>query len=475
MPAVMTALEEGATVACLQKEAEGVSQGNGSSGYIAEESSEQGLANFKSEWSRVSSYRYNPALLDFFLAHSGETQCWLGEMGKLVGYPAATQNLGMTKQFADGTKATFASNNFGVKPENNGFLIRAMAKYAETNGAEIYYKTPAVQLVMYGGRCTGAIGKTEDGTYIKFNATKGVIIATGDYQTNDSMVRKFSPDLAPFARKQYNKTGDGILMAMAAGADLVPVMHCKQMHDMDAAPMVFAFNPFLALNLEGKRFMNEDIPMEQWNQQLRWQSGDDPGHFYRIFDSDYLAYTSEWGNPPQPPELLENYIPGFKQNPPSVYTDLIDTHRADTLDALASELNVDASALKASVERYNQLCETGFDPDFGKPAKYLKPIKTPPFWGIRQWIRITAICGGIKVDSNYQVLDASKKPIPGLYGAGFTAGDLSGDVDWSIYLGGPSCGSCFTSGRYTAIHALTGAFKPKKPVSWEQVKADYQG
>jgi succinate dehydrogenase/fumarate reductase flavoprotein subunit len=468
MPAVLTALEEGATVACLQKEAEGVSQGNGASGYIPEESSAAGLAQFKSAWTSISSYRYNPALLDFFLKYSGETMCWLGKMGDTVGYPAAARNLGMTKTFPDGSKATFASNNFGVKPENNGYLIRAMAKYAEANGADMYYKTPGVQIIMENGRAAAVVGKTEDGKYIKFNASKGIVIATGDYQNNDPMVKKFSPDLVPFARKQVGKTGDGILMAMAVGAGITPVMHCKQMHDMDAAPMAFAFNPFLALNQEGKRFMNEEVPMEQWNQLLRFQPGDDPGHFFRIFDSDYLTYTTEWKNPPFPPEALENYIPGFKQNPPAVYTNLIDTHRADTLDALATELGVDAAAFKASVDRYNQLCEQGFDADFGKDAKYMRPIKTGPFWGIRQWIRITAICGGITVDGNYQVLDTNKKPIPGLFAAGFTAGDLSGDVDWSIYLGGLSCGSCYTSGRYTALRAITGADKPSKPVPWSE-------
>jgi succinate dehydrogenase/fumarate reductase flavoprotein subunit len=473
MPAVLTALEEGATVACLQKEAEGVSQGNGSSGYIAEESTPEGLQNFIHEWMKVSSFRANPALLNYFLKNSGETMCWLGKMGEIVGYPPATQNTGMTKQFPDGSVCTFASNNFGVKPENNGFLIRAMAKYAADNGAEIFYNTPGVQIVMENGRAAAVVGKAQDGSYIKFNATKGIVMATGDYQNNDSLVEKFSPDLVPFARKQWNKTGDGLLMAMTVGAGITPVMHCKQMHDMDAAPMIFAFNPFLALNQKGSRFMNEDIPMEQWNQLLRFEQVEDPGHFFRIFDSDYLAYTSEWGNPPVPPETLENYIPGFKQDPPGVYTDLIDTHRADTLDDLAKELEVDAATLKQNVDRYNELCEQGIDADFGKDPKYLKPIKTAPFWGVRQWIRITAICGGITVDENYQVVDTEKKPIPGLYGAGFAAGDLSGDVDWSIYLGGLSCGSCFTSGRYTALHALTGGDKPSKPVTWDEVKSAY--
>jgi succinate dehydrogenase/fumarate reductase flavoprotein subunit len=473
MPAVLTALEEGATVACLQKEAKGVSQGNGASGFIPEESSPKGLQNFINEWMRTSSYRVNPALLDYFLKHSGETMCWLGKVGEAVGYPASSQSTGMTKHFADGSTCTFVLNSFGVKPENNGVLIRAMARYASETGADILYRTPGVQLVMDKGRAVAVVGRTQDGDYIRLNATKGIIIATGDYQNNNSLVRKFSPDLVPFARKQWNKTGDGLLMGLAVGAGITPVMHCRQLHDMDAGPMLLADNPFMALNQKGERFMNEDVPMVRWNQLLRFEDAKDPGRFFRVFDSDYLTHTTEWGHPAVPPEKLEDYIPGLRQKPEGVYANLIDTHRADTLDGLADELGLDAAALKQSVARYNELCDQGFDADFGKDPKYLKPIRNAPFWGIRQWVRISAICGGLTVDGSYRVLDTEKRPIPGLYGAGFVAGDLSGDVDWSIYLGGLSCGSCFTSGRYTAIHALTGGDKPSKPVAWSEVKQDY--
>ena len=103
----------------------------------------------------------------------------------------------------------------------------------------------------------------------------------------------------------------------------------------------------------------------------------------------------------------------------------------------------------------------------------MKPITTPPFWGIRQWMRVTAICGGINVDGNYRVVDGNNQPIPGLYAVGFGAGDLCGDTDWSFYLGGMSCGSCMTSGRYATIHAITGGNTPSKPAKWADVKKLY--
>lgn len=474
LPAVLTALEEGATVACLQREKEPVSQGNGSAGVILDESTELGVLRWIQGFREACGYRCGWDLAKHFAEHSGETLMWLDKMSIAAGYPAASYSVA-PKVLADGSKVMTAMHSFGVKPESNNDLVKALAKYADGLGAEFFYETPGVQLISAEGRVTGVIGKKADGKYVKFTAKKGVILATGDYQNNDSMVERYSPDLAPFARKQYNKTGDGILMAAALGGWMAAPPHGKQMHDMDAAPMGMSGYPFLAVNMEGERFMNEEVPMHNWNLTLRTQPGKDPGKFCRVFDNDYVTVASAWGGPPPTkPEVLLNYVPGAVENPKGVKKELIDTHRCDTLDELAKELEVPADKFKATIERYNKFCETGFDEDFGKQKKYLAPIKTPPFWAVRQWVRITATGGGVMVDGNYQVIDAEKKPIPGLYAVGWGAGDLSGGLDWPLYQGGMSCGSCFTSGRYTVIHALKGTLEPTKPTQWAEVKQLYK-
>lgn len=64
---------------------------------------------------------------------------------------------------------------------------------AEDRGADFYYSTPGVQLIKDSeGSVTGVVGQTSDGFEL-FNATKAVILATGDYQNNSSMVDRFSP------------------------------------------------------------------------------------------------------------------------------------------------------------------------------------------------------------------------------------------------------------------------------------------
>ena len=145
-----------------------------------------------------------------------------------------------------------------------------LAEFAASKGVEFFYSTPGVQLIKDdSGRVTGVVGK-DGNKFIKFNATKGVILSTGDYQNNQSLVERYCPDVKEFDRKQNNKTGDGILMSMAAGAGLVPVGHAHMMHDFDSGPM---FNePFLMVNENGERFMNEDCVFEEVNCCLLYTS-----------------------------------------------------------------------------------------------------------------------------------------------------------------------------------------------------------
>ncbi len=467
VPAVWGALEEGATVACLQKEVAPMANGNGSSGLILEESNEIGKLQYKQNWRKAGGYRMNPDLLDLWVEHSGETAMWMIGKGHELGLPPASSKA-TRNEYDEGSFATVVMNSFSPKPINHTDIMVKLADAAAAAGAEFFYETPGVQLVQdETGAVTGVVAQTADG-YVKFNAAKAVIVAAGDYQNNESLVHRYSPDVERFARKQFNRTADGILMCMLAGARMVPVNHAKTMHDMDAAPMFMTGYPFMALNERGERFMNEEIPMESWDLSLQWnKDAEDPGRFFRIFDN---AYQDKYGARTTP-EQLEEYIPGFKENPVGVYPGLIDTHRADTLEELAAELGLDPAALTAAVEQWNEYCANGADLGFGVAAEKLQPIDTPPYWGIRQWIRCSAINAGVEVDGCCRVLDAAGQPIRGLYSVGSGAGNICGGLEWNLAQGGLCCGSYMTMGRYAGIHAVTGDLVPSKPASYEEIKA----
>jgi hypothetical protein len=85
---------------------------------------------------------------------------------------------------------------------------------------------------------------------------------------------------------------------------------------------------------------------------------------------------------------------------------------------LALKMDIDPKAFVATIEKYNKYCEQGKDPDFGKKAEYLKPVKKPPFyafWGQR-FTEVTH--GGIAVNEDGEMLDTKGKVIPGLYAGG---------------------------------------------------------
>ena len=473
VPAALSALEEGATVACLQKESAPISQGGSSTGIIVDKSDPQGVMNHMQGFMEDCHWRADRGLARFYYDHSGETIRWMEVRTKEAGFPP--YSVGETvMEFDDGTKCVKRTNRFGPKPYNNDTMVKALADLAEQRGVDFYYSTPGVQLIQdESGAVTGVVGKDADGNYIKFNATRGVVLSTGDYQNNMSLVERYCPDVKDFDRKQMGKTGDGILMTMAIGAGLVPVGHAHMMHDFDSGPM---FNePFLMVNEDGERFLNEDCCFEQVNCELRNQPR--PGWYSQIFDANYVDQATAWGGKPVAPEALEVYMPEVEmdrsaESGNNVIEVLIDTHRADTLDELAQKLGIPADALKASVERYNELVDAGFDDDFGKRPQYLAKIDTPPFYGIHKHIRISALCAGMTVNENYQVTKADGTPIPNLWATGFGAGQLCGLPDWSMYTTGMSCGHCMTSGRYCGIQAATGGnLEPSKPITDEDVAA----
>ena len=470
VPAILTALEEGATVAVLQREATAQGNGNGSGCVIIEESNELGMKQYFQNWRKTSGYRIDADLLQLFMDHSGETAMWMFERSTEEGFPPYSCSVTNNKYENGKGICTTVLKSFGPKPKNHSDIMQILAKRAESEGAKFYYETPCVQLVKDNtGRVVAAIGKNAQG-YVKLNATKAVIIAAGDYQNNESMVKAFSPDVVRFGRKQSNRTGDGILLAALAGGRITPVNHAKTMHDMDSQPMLMTRKPFMALDETGKRFMNEDIPMESWDLTLRERSLDieDPGRFYRIFDN---SYAEKYKLPPSAGiSTLENYIPGFKKNPTNVYTSLIDTYRCDTLDELAEKLGLPADALKKSVEDWNKMCETGEDLEFGLSSELMKPIDTPPYWGTRQWIRCSAINSGIEINYNCQVVDEKNEPIPGLYSVGSGAGSICGGLEWNLAQGGLCCGFYMTMGRYAAIHAVNGTMESKNPMKYEDCK-----
>ncbi len=483
VPAAVHAAELGARVAVLQKEPIAVSQGNCSSCIVKSESTEAGIKKWLTFATAVNCWRPNRKLLEayvdrseeairFVVARGGPTEEneWKNEKTGVSIYQYSNDPFTgvkhdgtQTYDFGDETVAIYGPW-FGPKPNNYGTLVGGILADAQErlDNLQVFFSTPVVQLVKDGdGAIVGCVGKKADGSYIKFNA-KAVILATGAYENNATMVRRFCPDIEPFDKKVYHRTGDGNILAIEAGGVMEPVAHSRVMHDFDAG-LMWDEPPFLTLNMAGKRFVSEEVDMAYISNQLRWQPGfiganmdhdhqetGSKGWYCQIYDNDYMSYATG----PVPDFVMARYL---KDEDPSlhvsVFPELIDTYRADTIEELAGKLGLPVEETVASLKRYNELCEAGEDKDFGKDAKYMHKIETPPFWGTRRHIRCSSITAGVMTDEFGRVVTEQGEVIKGLYAAGNLGGQFFGAPDYPFFHPGLSLGHAVTFGYIAGEHA----------------------
>lgn len=448
VPAALSARENGATVAVIQKAPFALSQGNSGSGINLDKSDKAGIEALVARIVAANNHRCNPALTRQWAYNSGEAVRWVIDRARQGGSPVIDQGNLQHRAYTkiDGYNLDFVTSFFGPKPYTTGDGMRHMAITAERAGVKFFYNMPADQLVQNdAGDVVGVIAKGKDGKFRKFLARKGVIMATGDYQNNKAMSDYFLPDLKYMGRKQIGKTGDGFVMIYWAGGVIEPIGHTKMLHDFDAGPPLMCDMPFLAVNREGKRFVNETVEMSLLNNYLR--DAKNAGHYSQIFDSDYMTQAAKWPGRLSSPEELKNWMPDYPGPRKGVFDSQVNTHVADTLEELARKLEIlDPATFVATVKRYNEIVASGQDTDFGKPKEYLVPVEKPPFYGIHRRVRVSAICSGMLVDENHRALNADGKPIKGLWVVGNLGGGFYGGVDYPLTVFGMSLGRCYTFG-----------------------------
>ncbi len=274
VPAALSARENGATVACLQKQAIPVSQGNTGAGIDLKNSDKAAIEALVSRLMADNAHRSHPGLLRQWAYNSGEAVTWVIDRMKQSGGQVVDQGTKVQhgiRGIADQSdRLNFVTSFCGPKPYTTGDGIRALAKTAEKAGVKFFFNTPAQQLIQdESGKVIGVIAQTRDGKYHKYMAKKGVILSSGDYQNNKAMCDFFIPDLKNFERKQMDRTGDGFAMAYWAGGVIEPVGHTKMLHDFDAGPASMCDMPFLAVNRKGERFVNETVEMSLMNNYLK--------------------------------------------------------------------------------------------------------------------------------------------------------------------------------------------------------------
>ncbi|MEC4184153.1 FAD-dependent oxidoreductase [Adlercreutzia sp. R21] len=339
-----------------------------------------------------------------------------------------------------------------------GQILRPIVKKAEAQGAEFVYNTHAEQLVQEtDGTVTGVVVTAEDGSFVQYNAAKAVILATGDIGGNEEMLEAWCPRFLRTMPTMYNpiegNMGDGLKMGLWAGG---------KTQEGPAAMMVHAAGPnsplqpttigWMQFNAHGKRFYNETPSNVATTNAMVAQ----PLHkSWYLFDGDFrdkvLAMI---------PENEDNFGPLVGEDIDSVLDKAIEggfLFRGESLEDLAAQLDVPADTLKASVERYNELCSKGVDEDFSKDPRWLEHTsveKTPFYAGVVPFGAFVCIFG-LSVNDECQVLREDGTAIPGLYAIGNVQGDFFAG-DYPLLCPGLSHGRAMTFGRLVGHSVAQG-------------------
>lgn len=341
-----------------------------------------------------------------------------------------------------------------------GAMVAALFEGILERGTEIVLECPGKELIMEGERVIGIRAeKTGKDFFVKAN--KGVVLATGGYEWNRELQRSFlSTELEPLSPP--GNEGDGLIMAMEAGASLgnmnsawwYPCMRDTSMTYEDEPLYHFGAGRNMAgsmiVNRHGKRFVNEgttyqDLPKSVNTYDPVKVEYPNEGPNWMIFDSKVKDKV-----------MIINVMPGAPA------PDWMPT--ADTLKELAKKIDLPFDDLNETIQEFNKNAAKGIDPDFHRgtvywenfmgggpdPAINLGPIQDPPFYAAQIYLGALGTNGGPRINENAQVLNHKGTPILGLYAAGNAAAGVFGHA---YPGGGATIGPAIAFGYLAGIHA----------------------
>jgi fumarate reductase flavoprotein subunit len=478
-----SATEAGAKVIVIDKHTTYNSRGSDNAAIDSKVQKKLGVKLDKDEvvlaLQKYSGNRSDQRLLRLWADNSGKIIDWISDMQEAAGYTTILRYWPEPDGF-DRKKEYY--QQFPVVHNFSGGqagLVETFMAYATKRGAEFRFNTRAVQLIRKSqGRVAGVIAQDQDGNYIQFNATKAVILCTGEYGHDYEMMAAYCPNGAAYAEgSPYNppvNTGDGHKMGIWVGGLMQPAPHAPLDHTSGGS---MGNSAFLHVNNLGERYENEDTDSGANSNSMRRYPGN---CYWQIYDAKYqdevgklgfgflkgAEMNNQGGGAPgggaggapgggagftagAPGGAFGNAAGGRGGAPGgsggSGAPPEGEKVQANKIADLARKMKVPVDTLKATITRYNELCKLGKDFDFGKRSDRLTTIEKPPFYASQALIGFLVALGGFYVNTRLQMLDKDQKPIEGIYCAGNTVGNRFG-VDYPLLCPGLSHAFAWTTG-----------------------------
>lgn len=454
----ITAKDNGANVIILEKMARGGGNTMVSGGNIIVPQSIEFASYLNTLSFGVTEPEINEMFVDQAMKHSNFIQELGGDVTVYrplgVAYPMAVAGASFPK--VPGSQHMLKYNVKGdpeVPPAQR--LWDLLTSNVDRRGIRVMLNTPAKELVKNDdGEIAGVIAETE-GKKLSIKARRAVILTCGGFENDPERKWDALPCRPSLFIGSPGNTGDGLRMAEKVGASMwhmtgQTVVVGFKATGFDAAFFIIFLNPgFIYVDKYGKRFLGEsEVETHEF-----WRS-------LSVFDTDRIEY-------PRIPfyaifdEQTRNTGPispstaGY--NPKFAYKWSLDNSeeikkgwiiQSKSIAELASKINIDPATLEATVNRYNENCREGIDPDFGRQKQNIRALEGNRYYAIQLYPALLNTCGGPRRDINAMVVDPYGKPIPRLY----SAGEI-GSIWGFLYQGANSLGESIVFGKIAGKNA----------------------
>ncbi len=370
-------------------------------------------------------FKADPELVKVLASHALEARKWLEQHGTVW------------SEFVYQTIGGLWPRSMDEKDKNayKGF-VEPLAKAVEKLGGKVVLNCKADSLTKNSdGKVSGVIAfDVKNGQEYRFTAKKAVILATGGYAANNALVSKYNGVSGLPTSNAPTSTGDGIEIGLKAGAALEG-MEYIQIHP-HGNPKTGGLQSHFAgviknsiyVNKEGKRFVEESGRRDVISNATIAQPGQ---IMFSIFDSEggFYAGVKELSD-------LDNLkSKGY-------------IYQANSLEDLAKQAGINPEGLVATVAHYNELVKAGKDTDFEKDELELT-IGKAPFYCVPLSPTLHHTMGGLKINTEAQVINVDGKVIPGLY----AAGEVTGGIHGSNRVGGNALTDGVVFGRIAGKNA----------------------
>jgi tricarballylate dehydrogenase len=363
-----------------------------------------------------------PANLDLAklaVRESSKLPAWMSEQGVNWQQPlAGTLHLGRTNRwFLGGGKA----------------LLNTYYRTAARKGVDVRYNARVEDLIIENGRFEAVRlnNSKSNGSAGELVRARAVVVAAGGYEANIEWLKRHWGEAAENFIIRGSAYNDGTLLAALLKAGAKSMGDPKGFHAIAVDARAPKFDGGIVTRLDVVPF---GVVVNRFGQRFYDEGEDIWPKRYAIWGTLIASQPGQIAYGVVDSKTIDRFLPP-----------MFKPYRADSLEALASQMGLDSATFAKTLSEYNAAVAGNVDAQMQrldglstrgitpKKSNWALPIDRPPFYGLPLRPGITFTYMGVAVDERARVLDPSGRAFANIYAAGEI---MSGNILTKGYLGG---------------------------------------